>query len=364
MKIKEVTRFLEEYAPLDYQESYDNCGLLTGNSEDEVKGILTTLDCTEDVVNEAIENSINLIIAHHPIIFSGLKKITGRNYIERTIIKAIKNDIAIYAMHTNLDNVPHGVNFKIAEKLGLLDTKILSPKTEILEKLVVFTPKSHSEIVLNSLFEAGAGKIGNYSECSFNSEGKGSFKAAENTSPFVGKTGERHHEEEVRMEVILPVEKRSKILKALFQTHPYEEIAYDLYPLKNEYKQVGSGVIGYLTEEKDSVEFLKSLKNIFNTACIRHTRIHKSKIKKIAVCGGAGSFLLKDALRENADILITADYKYHQFFDAENRIIITDIGHFESEQFTSELLLDILKEKFSTFAVRLSETKTNPINYL
>ncbi|MFN3918065.1 MAG: Nif3-like dinuclear metal center hexameric protein [Flavobacteriales bacterium] len=364
MKIKEVTQFLEKIAPLNYQESYDNSGLLTGNPEEKVKGILTTLDCTEEVIEEAIQKGLNLVVAHHPIIFSGLKKLIGKNYIERTIIKAIKNDIAIYAIHTNLDNIKRGVNFKIADKLGLSDVKVLAPKSEILEKLVVFVPNTHVDEVMNTLFDAGAGHIGEYSECSYSLNGKGTFKAAENTNPHVGEIGERHYEDEVRIEVILPAHNRNKILQNLLKVHPYEEVAYDLYPLKNLNPQVGSGIIGMLTEETNSLEFLKKIKHTFDSGCIKHTHIHKPTLKKVALCGGAGYFLLNDALRENADIFITADYKYHQFFDAENRIIIADIGHFESEQFTSELLLDILTENFSTFAVRLSETKTNPVNYL
>lgn len=364
MKIKDITHYLEQTAPLSYQESYDNCGLLTGNAEHEVSGVITTLDCTEEVVDEAIVKGCNLIVAHHPIIFSGLKKITGKNYIERTIIKAIKNDIAIYAIHTNLDNIHTGVNQKIAHKIGLENLRILAPKKGFLEKLVVFVPAEHTKRVMAALFEAGAGRIGDYDECSFSATGLGSFRGNEYTHPFVGEQGKRHMEKESRLEVVVPTNARKQVIHALLSAHPYEEVAYDIYPLVNHHPRVGSGIVGELAQEEDSLEFLKKLKSIFNASCIRHTSLHQQRVKRIAVCGGSGSFLLNDAIQSGADVFITADYKYHQFFDAENRIIIADIGHYESEQFTAELLSNMLKEKFTSLNILLSETKTNPVNYL
>ena len=365
MKVKDFIQVLESVAPSSFQENYDNSGLLTGNNENEVKGVLICLDSTEEVIQEAIDNNCNLLIAHHPIVFKGLKRINGSNYVERVIIKAIKNDIAIYAIHTNLDNVlHHGVNAKIAEKLGLTNLKVLDPKRGLLKKLYTFAPLEHAERVRNSLFAAGAGGISNYSECSFNVEGTGTFKGAEGSNPFVGEVGTRHHEAEIKIEVIFPAYLENNILKELLDVHPYEEVAYDIVSLDNQFDTVGSGLVGELSEPMDAVLFLNELKSKMKTDCIRHTAICKDKISKVAICGGAGSFLLKNAIRAKADIYISADFKYHEFFDAENQIIIADIGHYESEQFTIELIYDILLNKFPIFAILKSKVKTNPVSYL
>ncbi len=364
MKATEIIDYLEELAPLSLQESYDNAGLLVGNKNTEVTGILISLDCTEDVVDDAISQNCNMIVSHHPIVFSGLKKFTGKNYIERTIIKAIKNDILLYAIHTNLDNMLDGVNKKIADKLGLQNTRILNWKKQLLKKVVTFCPTEHAEKVREAMFSAGAGKIGNYDNCSFNTEGMGTFRGNENTDPFVGKQGKEHHENEVRLETVVPEFRITDVLRAMKTAHPYEEVAFDIYPMDNVWKEVGSGMVGDLENEIDALEFIKSLKETMQTDCIRYTLPHKKNIKRIAICGGAGSFLLKSAIAANADLFITGDFKYHQFFDAENRIIIADIGHFESEQFTMELLADKLGKKFPTFAPHLTRVKTNPINYL
>jgi len=364
MTIQDVTNYLESFAPLQYQESYDNAGLIVGNSKNEVTGVLVCLDSTEEIVDEAIERKCNLIVAHHPIVFSGLKKITGKNYIERTVIKAIKNDVAIYAIHTNLDNMLSGVNAIIGKKLGLINSQILSPSKNNLRKLITFVPVSHAEKVSESLFVAGAGNVGGYDECSFNSLGEGTFRAGESTNPFVGEKGKRHIEQEQKIEVIFPIDKERTVLAALMESHPYEEPAYDILQLQNNNPTIGAGLIGELENEVDEITFLKSLKPLMKTDCIRHSSLIGGKVKRIAVCGGSGSFLLKHALQQKADVFITGDFKYHEFFDAENRIIIADIGHFESEQHTIELLADKLKEKFTTFAVCFTEINTNPVNYL
>lgn len=364
MKIQEVIQLIEDLAPLSYQESYDNSGLIVGNYKDDVTGVLICLDSTEEVVDEAIANNCNLIIAHHPILFSGLKKLNGNNYIERTILKAIKNNIAIYAAHTNLDNANGGVNYKIAEKIGLTNCKPLVSKKGLLNKLVVFCPVNYANEVRNAMFENGAGAIGDYKECSFNSNGEGTFKPLTGAKPFVGNKNESHIESEIKIEVIVESHLLSRVLSAMFTSHPYEEVAYDLLKLENRLETVGSGLIGELDEEIDEITFLKNVKVDLKTDCIRHTNLLNKKIKKVALCGGSGSFLLPDAIRAGADIFITGDFKYHQFFDAENKIIIADIGHYESEQFTKELIYDILIKKITNFAVRLSEINTNPINYL
>jgi len=363
MKIREITSIIEDFAPLSYQESYDNAGLIVGNNEDDVNGVLICLDSTEEIIDEAIAKNCNLIIAHHPIVFSGIKKLNGKNYIERTIIKAIKNNIAIYAAHTNLDNATNGVSFKMAEKIGLKNCKVLSPNKNTLSKLVTFCPTDKANEVRQAMFNAGAGSIGNYDECSFNADGTGTFRAKKNTNPTVGNIGEQHHEKEVKIETIVENHQINNVVKALIDAHPYEEVAYDIYPLKNALNTVGSGIIGELKEEK-SLSFLKRLKTNLKTDCIRHTKLTSKTIKTVALCGGSGSFLLSNAIAQKADIFITGDFKYHQFFDAEDKIIIADVGHYESEQFTNELFYDILSKKITNFAIHLSEINTNPINYL
>ncbi|MFC3417809.1 Nif3-like dinuclear metal center hexameric protein [Algoriphagus hitonicola] len=362
-KIHEVISFLEQTAPPAYQESYDNATLITGNPSQDLKGILCTLDCTEAVVEEAISLGANLIVAHHPIVFKGLKSLTGRNYVERTVIKAIKNDIAIFAIHTNLDHVAHGVNKRIANRLGLSQTKILKPKNQILQKLVFFVPKDHKNEVLDAVFEAGAGQIGDYKNCSFQLDGMGTFTPAEGAKPFCGEVGVPQFEAEVRAEVILPAFLSSKIVKAMKKAHPYEEVAYYLSNLENENQEVGAGMVGELVESMEAADFLDYLKERMNLQIVKHTAIFDRKIKKIALCGGAGIFLLGDAKRAKADVFITSDVKYHEFFDAEGQLILCDIGHYESEIYTKELLGELLSQNFPNIALYLTKVVTNPTSY-
>jgi len=361
--LKDVIHFLESFAPLSLQESYDNAGLITGDVNTEITTVLITLDVTEKVVEEAIQKKAELIVAHHPIIFSGIKKITGKSYVERTLIKAIKNDIAIYAAYTNLDSVDRGVNHKICEKLGLQNCKILQPASNQLKKLVTFIPVKSAGEVREAIFNAGAGNIGNYDSCGFIAEGLGSFRGNENSNPYVGKKGEIHAEKEIRFETIFPGYLQGKIIEALLKVHPYEEVAYDIYPIENKFEKVGMGMIGTFAEPKSEIEFLNQLKSIFNTGVIKHTALKDKPVEKVAVCGGSGSFLLNAAKASGADFFVSGDFKYHQFFDAENKIVIADIGHFESEQFTKELFYELLTKKFPKFAVRLSEVGTNPVFY-
>jgi len=363
MKISQVISFLEGVAHPSLQEDYDNAGLITGDEEWDCTGILCSLDATEDVVDEAISKKCNLLVSHHPIIFRGLKKINGKNYVEKAIIKAIRNNIAIYAIHTNLDNVIQGVNGRIADLVGIHNRIILGDKQGGLVKLFTFVPTAHAEVVRNAVFEAGAGQIGNYSECSFDSHGKGTYRPGENTSPFAGEKGKRHTEEEVKLEVILPGHLATRVLAALQKAHPYEEVAYDLVPLTNAHPGLGAGIIGDLDHPMEAKAFLAHLMAVFNLSVIRHTPFVNNTIKRVAVCGGAGSFVIAKALRAGADIFVTADIKYHEFFDAEGRMIIADVGHYESEQFTIALLQEILAEKFPTFAVLKTSVNTNPVRY-
>ena len=362
--IQDIVSYLEKVAPPSYQESYDNAGLITGNILDNVTGVLCSLDATEAVVEEAISLGCNLIVAHHPIIFKGLKSLTGKNYVEKTVIKAIKNDIAIYAIHTNLDHVAHGVNKKIADKIGLVNTSVLVPKKALLSKLVTFVPEEDKEKVLSALFEAGAGEIGEYSGCSFTASGKGTFTPSDQANPHKGSKGNPHEEPEVRIEVLLPSLLERKVLSALKHAHPYEEVAYFLQRLENENQLVGAGMLGDLPYAMDEQEFLKALKINMELHVIKHTQLLGKPIKKVAVCGGAGIFLLPQAKRSGADIFITSDIKYHEFFDAENQIVVCDIGHYESEIFTKELLVEILSQKFTNIALYLTKVVTNPITYL
>lgn len=363
MTISVITDHLEKIAPPSLQEDYDNAGLITGDKQWECTGVLISLDATEDVINDAIQKKCNLVVAHHPIVFRGLKKINGKNYVEKTVITAIKNDIAIYAIHTNLDNVIAGVNGKIAEKLGLINRSILAPKQNLLQKLAVFVPVNEKEKLLNALFAAGAGNIGNYSECSFGTEGAGTYKAGDNAQPYAGKIGERHIENEIKVEVIFPAWLRQQVIKAMISAHPYEEVAYDLYSLSNDYLQTGSGMLGELEIPMEEREFLQLLKVTFNLSVIRHTEVTGKQVKKVAVCGGAGSFLTSAAKAAGAAVYVSSDIKYHEFFDADSRILLADIGHYESEQFTIELLFDILREKFPNFAVLKTSVNTNPVRY-
>ncbi|MBO6515186.1 MAG: Nif3-like dinuclear metal center hexameric protein [Bacteroidia bacterium] len=364
MKLRKITQLLTEIAPLSLQESYDNAGLIVGKNNWEISGILVCLDATEEVLDEAMENNCNLVIAHHPIVFKGLKQFNGKNYVERVVIKAIKNDIAIYAIHTNLDNVLHnGVNQKIAEKLGLSGLEILQRRPSDLLKLVTYVPKDNLKEVREALFDAGGGHIGNYDKCSFSSMGTGTFRAGENADPHVGKKGNMHQESESRLELVLPRHKQVSVVNALLKAHPYEEVAYDLLELQNKSTLTGAGVVGELPEALKKDDFLAHLKTSMQAHVVKYTHSERDVIKRVAVCGGSGSFLIHAARSSGADAYVTSDIKYHEFFDGENDLMICDIGHYESEQFTIELLGDFLSEKIPNFAVIFTKTVTNPVRY-
>ncbi|WP_299671909.1 Nif3-like dinuclear metal center hexameric protein [uncultured Polaribacter sp.] len=364
MKIKEITNCIEKLAPLQYAEDFDNVGLLVGTYQTEVRGVLVTLDTLEETVDEAIAKKCNLIVSFHPIIFGGLKKLNGNSYVERVVLKAIKNDIAIYATHTALDNSQNGVSAKMCEVLGLVNTKILIPKKGIIKKLTTFVPSEKANNLRDALFNAGAGNIGNYDQCSFNMEGEGTYRGNENSNPTLGERGKLHTEKETRISVVFESKNEASILKALQENHPYEEVAYELITTENVHQNIGMGMIGELPNEMDEQEFLLFLKKTMQTACVRHSNFINKKIKKVAVLGGAGSFAISNAKGAGADAYVSADFKYHEFFKAENSILLADIGHYESEQFTKNLLVDYLTKKFSNFAIVLSEKSTNPIYYI
>lgn len=363
MKVKDIIKELEEFAPLCLQESYDNAGLVIGNPDMKVNAVLCTVDITPEVIEEALGLNANLIVSHHPLIFGNLKSLSGNTYTDSLIIKAVKNDLAIYASHTNLDNIAEGVNHIICQKLGLINTRILSPAKGLLFKLVTFVPADYADSLREALFSAGAGHIGNYDSCSYSLEGRGTFRGNEKTNPFAGEKGKLHVENEVRIETIVPKPLLNQVVDALTSAHPYEEVAYDIYPLENRYNSVGSGIVGEFAEALPHKKFMALLRKVFQIPVIRYSGTERKEYKRIALCGGSGSFLTGKAAGAKADAFLTADIKYHQFFEVPDKLLICDIGHYESEQFTKEIFYSLLTKKFSTFAVHLSSIVTNPIKY-
>ncbi|MFT5963637.1 MAG: dinuclear metal center YbgI/SA1388 family protein [Flavobacterium sp.] len=364
MKIKEILSVLEEMAPLAYAEDFDNVGLLVGNPEAQATGVLVCHDALESVLEEAIAMDCNLVVCFHPILFSGIKKITGKNYVERSIIKAIKNDIAIYAVHTALDNHQEGVNKIFCNALGLKNTKILIPKENFIRKLLTYTIAENAEKLRNALFDAGAGNIGNYEDCSFSSKGIGTYMGNENSNPQLGERFEFVQGDEIKIEVTFEKHLESKILKALFSNHVYEEVAYEVYELQNKHQNIGLGMVGEFETPMDEQDFLLFVKEKMTSEAIRHSSFLGKPIKKVAVLGGSGSYAIKKAISSGADAFLTADLKYHQFYEAENRLLLADIGHFESERHTKNYIVDYLRKKILNFAIILSEENTNPVKYL
>ena len=364
MIVQDVINHLHDLAPLAYAEDFDNVGLLVGDKNQSVSGILATLDTLESVVDEAIDNNCNLIVSFHPIIFKGLKKLTGKTYVERVVIKAIQHNIAIFSIHTALDNAIEGVNSIISDQLGLINKKILIPQVGTIKKLQTYVPKANAEALRQALFNAGAGSVGNYESCSFNAEGEGTYKGNEDSNPVKGRKGELHTEAETAISVTFKKHLESKVLKSLFDAHPYEEVAYEISTLENTNQNIGMGMIGELENEMNAKDCLLFIKKSMNTECIRHSKLINKSIKRIAVLGGSGSFAINAAKASGADLLVTADLKYHDFFSAENDIVLADIGHYESEQFTKTFLVDYLSKKITNFAIILSKTNTNPIKYL
>jgi dinuclear metal center YbgI/SA1388 family protein len=370
MQVKDVLSILNEMAPRNYAEDFDNTGLLVGQLNAKITGIMITLDTLETVVDEALENDCNLIVSFHPIIFSGLKKLTGNSYIERVVMKAIKQDVHIIAVHTALDNAWNGVNAKICEKLHLKNRAVLIPQKGTIKKLTTFVPVQQANEVRTALFEAGAGSIGNYSNCSFNILGKGSFQGNDESNPTVGNKGQTHFEEEMQLGVTFPKHLEQKVTKALFASHPYEEVAYEITTLENNNQHIGMGMVGELASKMDGEAFISYIKRHMDITCVRHSRNLEKPIAKVAVLGGSGSFAIEAAKAAGADAYVTADLKYHDFFKAEDRILLCDVGHYESEQYTKELLHDALTKKITNFApalpasrVLLSKINTNPISY-
>ena len=363
MRLKDLISAFEHYAPFSLQEDYDNSGIQYGDPTREISKGLVCIDITEAVVKEAIEKECDVIISHHPLIFKGIKKLTGSHYTERVLVDAIKNDICMISVHTNLDSVQNGVNFKLGQKIGLENLKILQAEKKLLKKLVTFCPAQHADKVRQAIFFAGAGHIGEYDCCSFNLEGKGTFRAGDGAKPFVGEKGQLHFEDEIRIETILPAYLENSVVNAVKEVHPYEEVAYDIYPLDNSFDKVGPGMIGYLREALPEKDFLDLLKEKLGVPVIRHSQLTDKPVKKVAFCGGSGSFLRNKAMASGADAFVTADIKYHDFFDVQGKMLMTDVGHYESEQFTNEILCEIVSKKFTNFALLISDQSTNPVSY-
>lgn len=364
MRIKEIIQVIEQLAPLPLQEEYDNSGLQCGDPNRETTGVLLAIDVTEDVVEEAIALGCNLIITHHPIAFRPFRSLTGRNYVERSMVMAIRNDIALYAAHTNLDNAQGGVNYRLAEMLELQNVKILSPRENALLKFVTTVPVQHAESVRNALFNAGAGHIGHYDSCSYNLTGEGTFRPGAGSNPFVGESERLHFEPEVRIETVVPVMKKEEVLRALLAVHPYEEPVFDLYPIANEWARHGSGVVGVLPEPMPEQEFLYLLKDLFNLTTISHTKLRGGEIRDVAICGGAGAFLIPRAVAYGADAFVTGEAKYNDYHDVEDRLLLAVVGHYESEICTKDLFFDLLSKKIPTFAIHKSAFDVNPVKYL
>lgn len=363
-KIKDILREIEEFAPLPLQESFDNAGVQVGDVNQHATAALLCLDVTEEVIDEAIALGCNLIISHHPLIFKPLKKLTGSNYVERCVIKACQYNLVIYAAHTNLDNAKDGVNYYLADLIGLKNVRVLSPQKDALLKLVTFVPEAYSDLVRNALFNAGAGSIGNYDSCSYNLKGEGTFRANEGCKPFCGEVGEVHFESEVRVETVLPAYRKAAVTRALLSVHPYEEPAYDFYPLANAWNAAGSGIVGELPEAEDEVDFLSRVKDLFDAGCVKHSTLRNKPVREVALCGGSGAFLINDAIAYGADVFITGEAKYNDFYDVEKRILLAVIGHYESELHTKDIFYNLISKKMPTFALHFSNVNSNPVKYL
>ena len=359
----EFTRWLEELIPPAFQEQYDNSGLQVGDPDASINSVLLTVDVTSEVIAEAREHGCNLIISHHPLIFTPLKRIAGGSETELCVASAVRGGIAIYSAHTSFDNVSWGVSHILAEKIGLTKIRVLAPLKGKLSKLIAFVPVSHAARVREALFAAGAGHIGNYDRCSFNVPGDGTYRAGEGADPYAGQVGEDHSEPEIRIEAVMPSHLSSSCVRALLAAHPYEDVAYDIIALENEYHGAGAGAIGTLPATLTGIMLLERLKEVTGIPVIRYSGDTARTVKTIAVCGGSGSDLISVAARAGADAFVTGDIKYHAFAQAPHDMIVADIGHYESEKFSLELLHNLIKKKFPKFALRFSGIKTNPVNY-
>jgi len=361
MKIKEVILHLERKFPLYWQEEYDNCGVQCGDKEQEITGALVCFNFSEKAIEEAIARNANLIISHHPLIFKGLQKIEPTSPTGRMIFKAIQHKLVLYSMHTNIDNGIEGGNWLFAKKLGLKELKVLAPKEALFRKLVFYAPNGEEVPIIDALFTAGCGAVGNYINCSFRAEGKGTFQPLKSANPFIGQADVTEMVDEVRVEMIFPKAIQQKVIKTLYRHHPYEEPAFDIFALENSISQIGLGSIGTLPQSMRAEYFFDVMKKELNIEYFRISGKTDRTIQKVAVCGGSGSSFIRTAFAAGADIFITGDVKYHDFFSVDNQMIIADIGHFEGESFIKEIIYNELKENFSNFATIILEGEKSGI---
>lgn len=368
MLIKEIIDAIESIAPLPLQEEWDNCGVQVGPTDNECTGVMVCVDCTPVVVEEAIAMNCNLIVSHHPLIFGGIKQLTGKTEAERCVINAVTAGLTIYSSHTALDNSPNGISHRMASLLGLEDVDVLVPREADQLKLVAYVPVSKLDDVRLALFDAGAGAIGNYDFCSFATDGRGSFRALDGANPYVGEVSQLHFEDESRLEVLLPRWKRRDVELALRQVHPYEEPAYEFSEVVAASRPAGSGCVGHLPQPMTVAQLALFAKERFGCQAVRLSCYHGDPmvhtVRRVAVCGGAGGSFIGAVKRSGADAYITADLRYHDFVDYGKRLALIDVGHFNSEQCAKEIFYQLICEKFPNFAVHTSKNEKNPIQYL
>lgn len=363
MKISEITGAIEKYAPLWLQEEWDNAGLQVGDTDREATGAVLCVDATEAIVDEAIDRGVNLVISHHPLLFRGLKRITGRTATERIVAKALKHDIAIYSAHTNMDSAPGGVSWATGRRAGLTAMRTLVPQQGRLMKLAVFVPSAYSNAVSEALWNAGAGRMGNYDRCAYMTDGRGTYRPLPGADPAIGTVGQSHTEAETRIEVVFPTAISGRVVQAMLKAHPYEEPAFDLIPLANDITSAGLGVIGSLKTPMPASEYIAWVKQALGIGAIPYAGDARRMVHRVALCGGAGAEFIGNAIAAGADLYMCGDLKYHDFTTHADSIVLADIGHYESEQCTKEIFYDIIQKNFPNFATYYAEEDKNPISY-
>jgi len=363
MTCGEIIKILETWAPREISLERDNPGLQVGSGKNIVKNILLSLELTMDVINESIAKECNLIITHHPLIFHPVKSLDfQRDKNSMLIEKLIKNDLTLFSAHTNLDFTKNGVSFELAKMLGLKGIDFLVNLSANQYKISVFVPGDHVEEVADAIFNAGGGIIGEYSRCSFRTGGTGTFFGSNKTTPFLGEKGKQEQVSEIKLEAIADSWKLGGIISAVINAHPYEEPAYDIYPLKNKNINYGMGAVGELDKQLGREEFLKYVSEKLKAKCLKYTSGKSESIKKIAVCGGAGTELLKEAVQSGADAFVTADVKYHTFHDAQGKILLVDAGHYETEiHVLNQIEKELSTAAENNFKIFKYSGSTNPV---
>ncbi len=370
VRCQQIFDWIEEWADPALAEDWDHIGNLVGSPADSVSRVLVTLDVTDEVIAEAIDENVNLIVAHHPLFRDPIPYLRSDLFSSSRVYRLIQKGISLYAAHTNLDAAPGGINDVLADLLGLRDVEILFPTyEENLYKIVVFVPLGHEERVREAISARGGGWIGNYSDCTFQTEGVGTFRPLEGTKPFIGETGELERVRETRIETIAPQKKLSDLLKNMIAAHPYEEVAYDIYPLKNTGTKAGLGRIGRLPESLALADFARKVKDSLGLGMVRITGDPQRSVSKIALCGGGGMSLLEQAIKCDADLYLTGDIRHHGALDALDRgIALVDGGHYGTERVIVPVLADYLQKKAKEagegLTVLVSQINTDPFSYI